>query len=54
MMHSFRAVARAAVFAAAAFACGSVLAQAYPSRPITFVVPWGAGGGTDTTARDAA
>jgi len=24
---------------------------AYPERPITFVVPWGAGGGTDTTAR---
>jgi tripartite-type tricarboxylate transporter receptor subunit TctC len=23
----------------------------YPSRPITFVVPWGAGGGTDLTAR---
>lgn len=26
-------------------------AQAYPARPITFVVPWGAGGGTDATAR---
>lgn len=26
-------------------------AQAYPTRPITFVVPWGAGGGTDATAR---
>lgn len=24
---------------------------AYPDRPITFVVPWGAGGGTDQTAR---
>ena len=24
---------------------------AYPERPITFVVPWGAGGGTDATAR---
>jgi tripartite-type tricarboxylate transporter receptor subunit TctC len=36
-----------------AFALGSTaaLAQAYPSRPITFIVPWGAGGGTDTTAR---
>ena len=32
------------------FAAGA-LAQAFPSRPITFVVPWGAGGGTDTTAR---
>jgi tripartite-type tricarboxylate transporter receptor subunit TctC len=26
-------------------------AQAYPSRPLTLVVPWGAGGGTDATAR---
>ena len=25
--------------------------SAYPSRPITFIVPWGAGGGTDATAR---
>lgn len=29
----------------------SVLAQAWPSRPITMIVPWGAGGGTDATAR---
>jgi tripartite-type tricarboxylate transporter receptor subunit TctC len=33
------------VFAAAAHA------QAYPARPITLIVPWGAGGGTDATAR---
>ena len=26
-------------------------AQAYPSRPISLIVPWGAGGGTDATAR---
>jgi len=26
-------------------------AQGYPSRPITLIVPWGAGGGTDATAR---
>ncbi|MEI7975227.1 MAG: tripartite tricarboxylate transporter substrate binding protein [Betaproteobacteria bacterium] len=26
-------------------------AQNYPARPITFIVPWGAGGGTDATAR---
>jgi tripartite-type tricarboxylate transporter receptor subunit TctC len=28
-----------------------VLAQSYPSRPLTLIVPWGAGGGTDATAR---
>jgi tripartite-type tricarboxylate transporter receptor subunit TctC len=27
------------------------IAQTYPSRPITLIVPWGAGGGTDATAR---
>jgi tripartite-type tricarboxylate transporter receptor subunit TctC len=27
------------------------VAQTYPSRPITLIVPWGAGGGTDATAR---
>jgi tripartite-type tricarboxylate transporter receptor subunit TctC len=27
------------------------LAQSFPARPITLVVPWGAGGGTDATAR---
>jgi tripartite-type tricarboxylate transporter receptor subunit TctC len=30
---------------------GPALADNYPSRPITLVVPWGAGGGTDATAR---
>lgn len=34
----------------ALFASGSALA-AYPEKPITLIVPWGAGGGTDTTAR---
>jgi hypothetical protein len=27
------------------------IAQTFPARPITLVVPWGAGGGTDATAR---
>ena len=26
-------------------------AQSYPDRPLTLVVPWGAGGGTDAVAR---
>ena len=26
-------------------------AQQYPDRPIEIIVPWGAGGGTDATAR---
>ena len=30
--------------------CASAFAQ-YPNRPITMVVPWGAGGGTDAVAR---
>ena len=29
----------------------SAQAQTFPNRPITLVVPWGAGGGTDATAR---
>ena len=33
-----------------ALAAGSAQA-AYPERPITLIVPWGAGGGTDATAR---
>src|SRR5256885_10633795 len=38
--------------AAALLAFASLVsAQNYPSRPITLIVPWGAGGGTDATAR---
>lgn len=39
-----------AALVALAAACGTPPA-AYPSRPITMIVPWTAGGGTDTVAR---
>lgn len=32
-------------------AASSSLAADYPNRPITFIVPWGAGGGTDAVGR---
>ena len=35
---------------AAVFFCAAAQ-SAYPERPITLIVPWGAGGGTDATAR---
>jgi tripartite-type tricarboxylate transporter receptor subunit TctC len=34
-----------------ALCAGSVFAQTWPDRPITLIVPWGAGGGTDAVAR---
>ena len=48
-----RAFAASSVAAAAATALGlkPASAQAYPARPVTVIVPWGAGGGTDATAR---
>ncbi|RDE10149.1 Bug family tripartite tricarboxylate transporter substrate binding protein [Pelagibacterium lacus] len=39
------------VAGAMVFAAGAATAQDYPSKPITMIVPWGAGGGTDATAR---
>jgi len=44
-----RAIARAVAFGALLF--GLVAQAAYPERPITLIVPWAAGGGTDATAR---
>lgn len=41
----------AAVGVAASMGTAPASAQAWPSRPVTFVCPWGAGGGTDQTAR---
>ena len=37
--------------AALALACPAVLAQAFPNRPITLIVPWPAGGSTDRHLR---
>jgi tripartite-type tricarboxylate transporter receptor subunit TctC len=43
---------RAALVAALALVfCAPAAFGAYPERPITLIVPWGAGGGTDATAR---
>lgn len=54
-MSTFTLTRRLAMGAVAAFALASTattaMAQAWPSRPITMIVPWGAGGGTDATAR---
>ena len=47
-----RAFAASAAAAAAGISLAKpAFAQAYPNRPVTVVVPWGAGGGTDATAR---
>ena len=46
-----RVFARLATFIVLAVVAGGAVAQNYPNRPLTFIVPWGAGGGTDTTAR---
>jgi tripartite-type tricarboxylate transporter receptor subunit TctC len=47
-------VGRLSVVTAAAAAialCGAAAAQTYPSRPVTLIVPFPAGGGVDTVAR---
>ncbi len=52
--HTHRRTRRALLLAAAAtpFAARPALAQSkYPSRPVEFIVPWGAGGGADQVAR---
>ena len=41
---------RKVMLAALLLAVSSAYAQ-YPQRPVQLIVPWGAGGGTDATAR---
>lgn len=49
-MTTTRRMAWLLLAAAAAFGAGAASA-AWPERPLTLIVPWGAGGGTDATAR---
>ena len=49
MMNVFVRGLVAAVFAFSVFATPGF--AAYPERPVTLIVPWAAGGGTDATAR---
>jgi tripartite-type tricarboxylate transporter receptor subunit TctC len=46
-----RAGLSAALALGLALALGPAQAQTYPDRPLTLLVPWGAGGGTDAVAR---
>jgi tripartite-type tricarboxylate transporter receptor subunit TctC len=48
--HRLRRIAAAALAGALSLTAGAAQAQ-YPERPITLIVPWGAGGGTDATGR---
>jgi tripartite-type tricarboxylate transporter receptor subunit TctC len=49
-MRSLARLAGLAVVGSALVVVGP-LEAAYPDRPITLIVPWGAGGGTDATGR---
>jgi tripartite-type tricarboxylate transporter receptor subunit TctC len=51
MRNLFAAASIAATLAVASGSASTALAQAYPNRPITLVVPLGVGGSTDVIAR---
>jgi tripartite-type tricarboxylate transporter receptor subunit TctC len=50
LIRSILKLAGAAAVASTAL-CGAPAQAEYPERPITIIVPWGAGGGTDATGR---
>src|SRR5688572_29056840 len=49
--HRRRGLMRKLLAAALLVAASSAIGQQYPQRPVQLIVPWGAGGGTDATAR---
>ena len=49
-----RRIVRVAALAAALFSYFPEARAAFPERPITLIVPWAAGGGTDAIARQIA
>ncbi len=50
MLHRIRAL----VSMVAMLACGGAYAQGYPSKPITFIIPFAAGGDSDLSGRNVA
>lgn len=50
MLHRIRAL----VSMVAMLACGGALAQGYPTKPITFIIPFAAGGDSDLSGRNVA
>jgi tripartite-type tricarboxylate transporter receptor subunit TctC len=50
-MPTLSTLTRRAMLGATLCLASSAFAQNYPDRPLTLIVPWGAGGGTDAVAR---